>query len=113
MRWRPRVFVAPTVEGWGVAFIAVLGIGATLLAYWAVLRYVGRRLPQRRVRRGQCPFCGFPAGGGPHCEGCRRVIVVSALDNLGKGAAGNAIQNVNVALGLDETAGLRLAGVPV
>jgi N-acetyl-gamma-glutamyl-phosphate reductase len=42
-----------------------------------------------------------------------RVIVISALDNLGKGAAGQAVQNANLALGLDETAGLRLAGVPV
>src|SRR5579864_3750546 len=41
------------------------------------------------------------------------TIVVCALDNLGKGAAGQAIQNANVALGLDETAGLRLTGVPV
>ena len=40
-------------------------------------------------------------------------IVVCALDNLGKGAAGQAVQNANLALGLDETAGLRLAGVLV
>ena len=40
-------------------------------------------------------------------------IVVCALDNLGKGAAGQAVQNANLALGLDETAGLRLAGVAV
>jgi N-acetyl-gamma-glutamyl-phosphate reductase len=42
-----------------------------------------------------------------------RAVVVCALDNLGKGAAGNAVQNANVALGLDETAGLRLTGVLV
>jgi N-acetyl-gamma-glutamyl-phosphate reductase len=42
-----------------------------------------------------------------------RSIVISALDNLGKGAAGQALQNANLALGLDETAGLRLAGVLV
>ncbi|HVS23483.1 MAG TPA: N-acetyl-gamma-glutamyl-phosphate reductase, partial [Gammaproteobacteria bacterium] len=42
-----------------------------------------------------------------------RAIVVCAIDNLGKGAAGNAVQNANIALGLDETAGLRLAGVLV
>src|SRR6266516_4808669 len=41
------------------------------------------------------------------------TIVVCALDNLGKGAAGQAVQNANVALGLDETAGLRLTGVLV
>ena len=39
------------------------------------------------------------------------TIIACALDNLGKGAAGQALQNANIALGLDETAGLRLAGV--
>lgn len=41
------------------------------------------------------------------------TIIVCALDNLGKGAAGQAIQNVNLLYGLEETAGLRLAGVLV
>jgi N-acetyl-gamma-glutamyl-phosphate reductase len=41
------------------------------------------------------------------------TIVICALDNLGKGAAGQAVQNANLALGLPETAGLRLAGVLV
>jgi len=40
-----------------------------------------------------------------------RAVLVCVIDNLGKGAAGNAVQNVNVSLGLDETAGLRPAGV--
>jgi N-acetyl-gamma-glutamyl-phosphate reductase len=42
-----------------------------------------------------------------------KAIVVCALDNLGKGAAGQAVQNANLALGLVETAGLRLQGVLV
>jgi N-acetyl-gamma-glutamyl-phosphate reductase len=41
------------------------------------------------------------------------AIVACALDNLGKGAAGQAVQNANLALGLAETAGLRLSGVLV
>ncbi len=36
-----------------------------------------------------------------------RVIVMSCLDNLVKGAAGQAVQNMNVMFGIDETAGLR------
>jgi N-acetyl-gamma-glutamyl-phosphate reductase len=40
-----------------------------------------------------------------------RAIVVAAIDNLGKGAAGQAIQNANLMLGLPETAGLSAAGV--
>lgn len=35
-----------------------------------------------------------------------RVVVVSAIDNLGKGAAGQAIQNMNLMLGLPETTAL-------
>ena len=42
-----------------------------------------------------------------------RWIVICAIDNLGKGAAGQAVQNANLALGLEETAGLRLSGVLV
>ncbi len=38
-----------------------------------------------------------------------RVILFSALDNLVKGASGQAIQNANLMLGLDETAGLMAA----
>jgi len=41
------------------------------------------------------------------------TIVICAEDNLGKGAAGQAVQNANIVLGFPETAGLRLAGVPV
>ena len=35
-----------------------------------------------------------------------RVLVFAAIDNLWKGAAGQAIQDLNLMLGLDETAGL-------
>jgi len=35
-----------------------------------------------------------------------RVIVAAAIDNLIKGAAGQAVQNANLMLGLDETTGL-------
>jgi len=35
-----------------------------------------------------------------------RMVVVSVLDNLVKGAAGQAVQNMNLMLGLDERMGL-------
>jgi N-acetyl-gamma-glutamyl-phosphate reductase len=41
----------------------------------------------------------------------KRVIVVSTLDNLIKGAAGQAVQNMNIMFGLDETLGLKNAGL--
>ena len=39
-----------------------------------------------------------------------RVTLVSRFDNLGKGASGAAIQNMNIVLGLDETTGLCIGG---
>ena len=42
-----------------------------------------------------------------------RAIVICALDNLGKGAAGQAVQSANLAFGYEETTGLRLSGVLV
>jgi N-acetyl-gamma-glutamyl-phosphate reductase len=44
-----------------------------------------------------------------HAGAPGRVVVFSALDNLVKGAAGQAIQNLNLALGLPEAAGLGAA----
>jgi len=44
-------------------------------------------------------------------EHAGRVVVVSAIDNLGKGAAGQALQNANIVLGLPETMGLPMNGV--
>jgi len=35
-----------------------------------------------------------------------QILLVARLDNLGKGAAGSAVQNMNLMLGLDETLGL-------
>jgi N-acetyl-gamma-glutamyl-phosphate reductase len=40
-----------------------------------------------------------------------RVLALSAIDNLGKGAAGQMIQCANLMLGLDESAGLSSIGV--
>lgn len=59
---------------WGIAAIAALGIAATLVTYWSVQRYLIRRIPQRRVKRRQCPFCGYPVEGNLHCEGCGREV---------------------------------------
>lgn len=37
-----------------------------------------------------------------------RILLISRFDNLGKGASGSAIQNMNILLGLDETTGLNI-----
>jgi N-acetyl-gamma-glutamyl-phosphate reductase len=44
-------------------------------------------------------------------ESVRRIIAISAIDNLAKGTAGGAVQSMNIALGLDETTGLSTIGV--
>jgi len=42
-----------------------------------------------------------------------RLILMSVIDNLVKGASGQAIQNMNIMLGLDETKGLNHLPFPV
>ena len=44
-----------------------------------------------------------------HCEKIgNKLLITSVIDNLLKGAVGQAVQNMNIMFGLDETAGLRL-----
>jgi hypothetical protein len=65
------------VEELGPLVLSLAGIALTLGAFWWLQRYLARRLPLRRVRRGECPFCGYPARGGEHCEGCGRTVVAA------------------------------------
>jgi hypothetical protein len=58
----------------GPLAISLAGIALTLVAFVALQRYLQRRVPLRRVRKGMCPFCGFPVGEGEHCEGCGRAV---------------------------------------
>ena len=44
-------------------------------------------------------------------KGTDRIVVISAIDNLVKGASGQAIQNMNLMAGLDETTGLWFPGM--
>src|SRR5215472_13131197 len=66
---------------------------------------------------GRWPSTGAVAGSnGVHLQAAAdprsgRATVVAAIDNLGKGAAGQAIQNANLMLGLPEIAGLTSIGV--
>ena len=66
---------------------------------------------------GQWPVSGAVAGSnGAHVQAAAdihagRAVVVATTDNLGKGAAGQAVQIANIMLGLPETAGLTTLGV--
>jgi N-acetyl-gamma-glutamyl-phosphate reductase len=66
---------------------------------------------------GRWPVTGAVAGSnGVHIQAAAdhragRAVIVAALDNLGKGAAGQAVQNANLMLGLPEATGLTSIGV--
>ena len=66
------------------------------------VRLTGDQLPEIK-HVAHTNFCDV---GWRHEPDGRRMIIVSCLDNLLKGAAGQAVQNFNVAFGLDERAGL-------
>ena len=64
------------------------------------MRFYSRGLPELdRVQHTN--FCDVGVG-----TVGERIVIVAAIDNLVKGAAGQAVQNMNLMLGLDETAGL-------
>jgi N-acetyl-gamma-glutamyl-phosphate reductase len=61
----------------------------------------GKHPQTRHVRGSNMTFIGVAADRAPG-----RAIIGSALDNLTKGASGQAVQNMNLMLGFAETAGL-------
>ncbi|HTW55727.1 MAG TPA: N-acetyl-gamma-glutamyl-phosphate reductase [Thermoplasmata archaeon] len=65
------------------------------------------REPEPKILAGT-NYCDLGFAVDPHGE---RVVLLSAIDNLGKGAAGNAVQCLNVRFGFPETAGLEFAGL--
>jgi N-acetyl-gamma-glutamyl-phosphate reductase len=65
------------------------------------VRLTGETLPEIK-HVAYTNFCDI----GWRLDGSGRLLMVSVIDNLVKGAAGQAIQNLNVVLGLDERAGL-------
>ncbi|MGN7388087.1 N-acetyl-gamma-glutamyl-phosphate reductase [Sporosarcina sp. SAFN-015] len=73
--------------------------------------YAGR--PFVRVISESSKFCTKQVAGSNYCDihvkvdpRTNRATIVSVIDNLVKGAAGQAVQNMNVQFGLDETTGL-------
>lgn len=70
----------------------------------------------RLVRYGECPekgvFAGMLSGYDDMTVSVsgneERILLISCFDNLGKGASGAAIQNMNIVLGLDEATGLAI-----
>ncbi|HKJ22313.1 MAG TPA: N-acetyl-gamma-glutamyl-phosphate reductase [Gammaproteobacteria bacterium] len=103
--------LVPMVRGLHATLYATLAAEGGDVQAWFERRYAGE------------PFVDvMPSGGHPETRGvkgsntCRiavhslpdrdRVVVLSVIDNLVKGAAGQAVQNMNLMYGLEETAGL-------
>lgn len=69
-----------TWQDLGPLVLSVIGVALSLVAFLALQRTIVRRIPSRRARRGECPFCGYPVrpdtpGTHQHCEGCGRDVV--------------------------------------
>lgn len=68
----------------GPLAISIVGIALTLVAFVVLQRFLAKRVPARRVRRGECPFCGYPVRGKPHREGCGRAVIASCSSCQGR-----------------------------
>ena len=105
----------------------IRGIHATLYAQLASSEALDLQKVYEARYRGE-PFVDvLPAGSHPdtrnvrgsnRCQialyrpqGGNTVVILSVIDNLVKGAAGQAVQNMNLMFGLEETAGLGAIGV--
>jgi len=65
------------------------------------------REPEPKILAGT-NYCDLGFAVDPHAG---RVVLLAAIDNLGKGAAGNAVQCLNARFGFPETTGLEFAGL--
>ena len=59
----------------GPLIISIVGIALTILAFVLLQRYLAKQIPLRRVRKHECPFCGYPARENRNCEGCGRRLL--------------------------------------
>ena len=110
--------LAPMPRGILATVSAPIGAGATESAVRSALASAYSDEPfVHLLPEGQWPQTSSVSGSNAahlQCavdEHAGRVVVVCAIDNLGKGAAGQALQNANLVLGLPEGMGLSANGV--
>jgi N-acetyl-gamma-glutamyl-phosphate reductase len=110
--------LVPMTRGILSTIYAKLSVPADTGALHAVFQEFYRNEPfVRLLPLGQFPnvrnvrgsnFCDI----GVHADGrTGRAVIVTAIDNLVKGASGQAVQNMNLMMGYEETAGLKFAGL--
>ncbi len=58
----------------GPLVLSLFGIALSLTAFVALQRFLARHTPIRRVRKHECPYCGYPVKDNRHCEGCGREV---------------------------------------
>jgi N-acetyl-gamma-glutamyl-phosphate reductase len=110
--------VAPHFRG--LTITANLHLRRALTRPEVVARYRQRYAGERLVRvADDAPWVSAIAhahhvdiGGFALADDGRRLVVVATEDNLLKGAATQALQNLNLAFGLEESAGIPLQGTP-
>ncbi len=123
---------APTIHFSGTAIEAVRGILATSHVFlkagveekdvWKAYRAAYAAEPFVRIVKERQGIYRYPEpkilAGTNYCDvgfekdpRSTRLVVMAALDNLVKGAAGNGVQAMNVAFGLPETLGLEFPGL--
>ncbi len=124
--------VAPTVHFSATAVELVRGVLATAHVFlkeplaerdiWSIYRTAYRDEPFMRIVKEKSGVYRYPEpkilAGSNYCDvgfevdpHSNRVVVMAALDNLVKGAAGNAVQAMNIMHGYDETEGLGFTGL--
>ena len=74
----------------GPLVLSLVGVAATLVAFYLLQRHLATRIPNRRVRKGDCPFCGYPLRSGAHCEGCGRDVIGECTSCGGERRIGSA-----------------------
>lgn len=123
---------APEIAFSATSVEAVRGILATSHVYlkepmtdkdvWAIYRQAYKEEPFMRVVKESSGIHRYPEpkilSGSNYCDvgferdpDSNRVVVMAALDNLMKGAAGQAVQSFNIRLGYEETCGIDFAGL--
>ncbi len=123
---------APEVAFSATSYDAVRGILATSHVYlneplsdkdlWKIYRGAYGKEPFIRIVKESTGIHRYPEpkilSGSNYCdvgwerdEDSNRIVVMSALDNLMKGAAGQAVQAYNIRMGFEETLGLEFAGL--
>lgn len=84
----------------GSKFVKVMPLGESSIKEANLLERGSFLRPDSLANTNKMELFVFPN------DEAEQVILCARLDNLGKGASGAAVQNLNIALGLEETAGL-------